>query len=374
MIQIKRTLTFVLPTLLLGLVGLGILLQRYDASRKSDLLQFLGVIQASLDTDNVAVLTGSAQDVQSVDFQKLQATFSKLSNTHPSVRYIYLMRRVDDQVIFLMDSKSKLNPSDEPLAVPGEVYKETSDDLLRIFDSGKNTVIGPESDRWGTFISALGPVFDNNGQFTGLLGVDVDFGEWYRSKIGSIAPYIVVLLLVVIVEIIGVMLYFRQQQHLQTQAHLANIVETSHDAIVSLNLDGTVRSWNHGASEIFGYTATEAIGKKGSDLVYFPDQKDTFNSIYSKIRLGQVVRNLEAERHTKDGRKVTVLISANPIYNGNSIAGISVVAKDITIHSNSQKNLATRNQELERLNKLMVDRELKMAELKSQIKSLKAKK
>ena len=374
MTQIKRTLAFVLPTLLLGLVGLSILLQRYDASRKSDLLQFLGVIQASLETDNVTALTGSIQDTQSVNFQKLQATFSRLSNTHPSVRYIYLMRRVDDHVIFLMDSKSKLNPSDEPLAVPGEVYEETSDDLLRIFDSGKNTVIGPESDKWGTFISALGPIFDNNGQFTGLLGVDVDFGEWYRSKIGSIAPYIIVLLLVIIVEIIGVMFYFRQQQHLQTQAHLANIVETSHDAIVSLNLDGTVRSWNQGAAEIFGYTPTEAIGKKGSDLVYFPEQKDTFSSIYSIIKQGQTIRNLQADRHTKDGRKVTILISANPIYDGRSIVGISVVAKDVTTHSTSQKNLAIRNQELEKLNRLMINRELKMAELKSQIKSLKTKK
>ena len=44
-------------------------------------------------------------------------------------------------------------------------------------------------------------------------------------------------------------------------ALLASIVASSDDAIVSKTLDGHIQSWNAGATRIFGYQASEVIGK-----------------------------------------------------------------------------------------------------------------
>ncbi|MDH3437091.1 MAG: PAS domain S-box protein [Betaproteobacteria bacterium] len=51
------------------------------------------------------------------------------------------------------------------------------------------------------------------------------------------------------------------------RAQLAAIVESSQDAIVSTAPDRTILTWNTGAERLFGYTASEAIGRDLSFLV-----------------------------------------------------------------------------------------------------------
>ena len=43
--------------------------------------------------------------------------------------------------------------------------------------------------------------------------------------------------------------------------HLAAIVETTNDAILSKTLGGTILTWNRGAELLYGYAAEEAVGR-----------------------------------------------------------------------------------------------------------------
>ena len=54
-------------------------------------------------------------------------------------------------------------------------------------------------------------------------------------------------------------------------SHLAAIIESSDDAIISKTLDGIITSWNPGAEKMFGYAAEEAIGRPIS-IIFPPDK------------------------------------------------------------------------------------------------------
>ena len=68
-------------------------------------------------------------------------------------------------------------------------------------------------------------------------------------------------------------------------AQLRAIVESSEDAIISKDLDGIIRSWNHGAERIFGYPKEEALGQPIS-LVVPEERRHEEAGILERIRQG----------------------------------------------------------------------------------------
>src|SRR5690348_12927456 len=99
-------------------------------------------------------------------------------------------------------------------------------------------------------------------------------------------------------------------------AHLAAIVDSSTDAIVSKDLSGIIESWNKSAERIFGYTAAEMIGKTIRLIIPAALQHEE-DTILSRIREGQRVEHFETTRLHKDGRLIDVSLTVSPIKDEN---------------------------------------------------------
>ena len=112
--------------------------------------------------------------------------------------------------------------------------------------------------------------------------------------------------------------------------HLAKIVDSSDDAIVSKDLNGTILSWNAAAERMFGYTAAEAIGRS-IRMIIPADRQHEEDYVLEKIRSGDVIRHHETIRQRKDGRLLNISLTVSPIFddNGNVIAA-SKIARDIS--------------------------------------------
>lgn len=116
----------------------------------------------------------------------------------------------------------------------------------------------------------------------------------------------------------------------QYALHLASIVESSDDAIISKDLEGVITSWNRGAEHLFGYTAHEAIGRPVTMLMP-PDRENEEPTILSRIRRGERIEHYHTIRRRKDGVLIDISLSVSPIQDRHGqIVGASKIARDVT--------------------------------------------
>ena len=111
---------------------------------------------------------------------------------------------------------------------------------------------------------------------------------------------------------------------------LAAIVESSDDAIVSKDLNGIVTSWNKAAERIFGWKATEIIGKSITTIIP-PELHDDEPKILAKLRAGQRIDHFQTVRMRKDGERLDVSLTVSPIRDRDGkVIGAAKIARDIT--------------------------------------------
>lgn len=115
----------------------------------------------------------------------------------------------------------------------------------------------------------------------------------------------------------------------RSEERYRNIVENTSDAIVSLSGTGVVLSWNSGAEKLYGYSASEALGRP---LRTIPKEKwEEFTELIGKVRDGEIISNYDTQRLAKSGRLLEVSINLSPVKGRDgSVRAIVEIARDFT--------------------------------------------
>jgi len=151
------------------------------------------------------------------------------------------------------------------------------------------------------------PVFDAGGERRGLVILGRDITERKQAEVAYI--------------------------------RLASMVESSEDAIIGKTLDGTIVSWNAGAEQIYGYSASEAIGRPISMLA-LPERPHEMPQILTTITAEGGIDHYETVHVRRDGRPIDVSLTISPIKDAlGQIAGISTIARDISYRKRIERTL-----------------------------------
>jgi len=139
------------------------------------------------------------------------------------------------------------------------------------------------------------------------------------------------------------------------RARLAALVDSSYDAIIGLDVDGKIISWNWGAERVYGYREEEAIGKTIDFLMPSGSEEQT-DIISEAIRSGRRLEQFETFRKTKGGRLVSVSLTVSPIANENGVdIGTSTIERDISDLKRQQRELFEAKEEAEKANQVRAE-------------------
>jgi PAS domain S-box-containing protein len=125
----------------------------------------------------------------------------------------------------------------------------------------------------------------------------------------------------------------------EQRSRLADLVESSRDGIISKTLDGIITSWNLGAQRVFGYTASEVVGKSIALLIP-PGREHEQVMILDKLARGEVIDQFDTVRRRKDGHNIHVSVTVSPMRDAHGrLVGASKVVRDITDRRRVQEDM-----------------------------------
>lgn len=127
----------------------------------------------------------------------------------------------------------------------------------------------------------------------------------------------------------------------KSQSLLAAIVEASADAIFYQDLNGIIRTWNQGAENTYGYSASEVVGTSFENLVP-PGKLDEWRDICLKGAFHKPVQDLETVRVCKGGRLLPVAETFSAVRNhAGEVIGFSSIGRDISERKTAEEKLRT---------------------------------
>ena len=119
-------------------------------------------------------------------------------------------------------------------------------------------------------------------------------------------------------------------------ARLADAAEHATDAVVSIDLEGRVRHWNHGAERVYGFSAEEAIGRDLRELTMLSDEP---SANIARVLAGESGYRYEAQRRRKDGTIIDALTAITPWRVDRQVVGVTGVTIDITERKQAEREL-----------------------------------
>src|SRR5665647_1045539 len=121
--------------------------------------------------------------------------------------------------------------------------------------------------------------------------------------------------------------------------NLANIVESSNDAIGTISLDDIITSCNKETEQVYGHSAKEILGKPTSFVAPPHLDKET-KKLSELIKQGKKIHHYETLRLRKDGKIINVSITLSPVFDiHGKMTAISFISRDITERKRAEEKI-----------------------------------
>lgn len=337
----------VLLVSLAGWIGADLVGRNQDKSMRQQILARTEIAAAAVQAGDVAQLHWDETDLSNPAYLNLKALMTAMRQANADLKFVFLAAVRDEQVYFLVDSES---PDSEDYSPPGQLYDEATPEYLAGLAAGRPFVLGPETDRWGTWVFGAAPIIDAHGRTLAYLELDIAAADWDTRIFHARLPLLLITLLIVAL-LLGAFQSLESLRERSAQIALSeqrnrSLVEGSPDCVQMFDRSGHYLAVNQNGLRALGRTEAEVLGRPFASL--WPEE--TRPRIEEAIRttLNGQPTSFEADYLTPDGRTVTFRVATNPVFDTKgqvcSFVGICV---DLTVRKQAELALLAAKQAAE---------------------------
>lgn len=257
--------------LLVGFVGADIAGNNEKEKFHKQILSIAKAVEAGVNSEYVYNFRGDESDVQLEEYQHLKYQLTEVCDAVGGIRYIYIMGMRNGKVFFYVDTEPTLeNLKTDSTGRPGEIYYDASPSVYQAFADMIPVVVGPETDKWGTFVSAMVPFGDPSNP--AVLGVDIEAKD-YQAAILRERSHVIFetfLLFIIVVACFYAIKRFRDSADaVRRQKELAEIesqklramIDGMEEGIIVADENNYIVEINPWFLNMMGYTRADTIGR-----------------------------------------------------------------------------------------------------------------
>ncbi|MCX6278818.1 MAG: response regulator [Bacteroidetes bacterium] len=200
-----------------------------DSRIRAEMLAQVTDLARTIDPDNIKALDFSATDSALPSYKRIRSQMRAFGRLIYQ-RGIYSMALKNDKIVFGPENYDDRDPMGA--GAPGTVYENPTPNDFLIFNAGKPIVIGPNKDEYGTFISALAPVFDPvTEKVLMVVGIDILSDDWQKAIITSIILPGIYTVLTLLLLVTGLFLIRKRNKLPREKRFRLRYVETIYMAV-----------------------------------------------------------------------------------------------------------------------------------------------
>jgi PAS domain S-box-containing protein len=173
-VPLQKTIIFFI--LILGVVYIHYAWTRFKNDQTQEILQIARSIEATLPKESIKKLEAKSRDIDKPQYHLIKNTLKSIIRANPKARFAYLYTKRNGKIYFIADSEPAESKDCSP---PGQEYPEADKATHQAFNNEKEIITNPSTDRWGTWISVLIPVKnEDTGKTFAVYGMDFDAKSW----------------------------------------------------------------------------------------------------------------------------------------------------------------------------------------------------
>jgi len=355
--QTQRRKSRLILTLVLiaAALGFGWAVFNEDHDLRVHFLEDARMVSQAIDWRHVQGLSASTTDLESPAYRRIKEQLIGTQRAALNKHFVYLLRqRPDGVVVILADSEPTTSREYSP---PGQEYPEATAGIRQVFDSGREATVGPYSDRWGRWVSAIVPVTDpETGSVVALLGMDIDARDWNWQLALETAEFLALILMFVVPLTVYLMQRRRSEESLRlSRDEWQNTFDSMPDLIAILDTEHRIVRANRAMRQKLEQDGGSIVGQHCYRHVHKQDAPPEF---CPHARLLKDGASHAEEAHLPE-LAGDFSVSVTPLHDADGkLSGSIHIAHDVTVRKRAEDALKESNQHyqaLYRLIRLMCD-------------------